>query len=453
MKSLVGNQKTFFNTGQTRSIAFRKIQLKKLHQLLVQNESRLYEAIYSDFKKSEFDTYATELGLIYHEIQVASHKLNRWASVKRARTNIPNLPGKSFIIPEPYGVVLVIGAWNYPYQLSLIPVISALAAGNAVVLKPGELSSASSQIMAQLINQSFDKEYLFVMEGGVEETTELLKQPFDKVFFTGSTKVGKIVYEACARNLVPVTLELGGKSPAFVFPDTDIDVTARRLVWAKFLNGGQTCIAPDYLLVHEEVKERLLSKMVHYIQSYYGENPIQSSALPRIINQRNFNRLVELIDPKKVFYGGHSNLEELFIEPTILTDITFDDLVMQDEIFGPLLPVITFNQPDEIIQQVKKLEKPLALYVFTRSKPIQQTILNQISFGGGCINDAIMHIANGYLPFGGVGGSGTGNYHEESGFRAFSHYKSILKKGFWFEPLFKYPPYTQKKLTWVKRFI
>lgn len=307
--------------------------------------------------------------------------------------------------------------------------------------------------MSLLINQTFDPGYVYVQEGGVEETTELLKQPFDKVFFTGSTRVGKIVYEACARNLTPVTLELGGKSPAFVFPDADLDITARRLVWGKFLNGGQTCIAPDYLLVHESIREQLLSKMVEYIQSFFGSNPMENSALPRIINQQNFDRLTELIDPKKVYYGGKSIKNELFIEPTILTGVTFEDAIMQDEIFGSLFPVISFSQIDDIIQQVKKLDKPLALYIFTKSKSIQRTILEQISFGGGCINDVVMHIANGYLPFGGVGSSGTGNYHEEAGFKAFSHYKSVLKKGYRFEPPFKYPPYTSDKLKWIKRFI
>ena len=451
MKTVFQNQKNFFNSNKTKSIDFRKQQLKKLKKLLKENEDVLFEAIYRDFKKAKFETYTTELSLLYSEIETALSQLNSWSKKKRVRTNFANFPAKSYIIPEPLGVVLVIGAWNYPYQLAIAPAIAALTAGNTVILKPSEIAFHSSAIMAKIINESFDAAVFYVQEGGVPETTTLLELPFDKIFFTGSTAVGKIVYQAAAKNLTPVTLELGGKSPTFVCKDADLEMTAKRMVWAKFLNAGQTCIAPDYVLVEETIKTSFLKAIVRELKKtnycIVNENYVQ------IINDRNFERLKKLIDPNKIYYGGKTDKTERLIYPTILDNCTFDDLVMQEEIFGPILPIISFTSLDEALAKVKEREKPLSCYVFTSSYAIQHKIENELSFGGGAINDAIMHISNDKMPFGGVGASGMGNYHGKFGFDTFSHFKSILNKPTWLEFNFKYSPYTEWKQKIIKMLL
>ncbi len=451
MKTVFQNQKNFFNSNKTKSIDFRKQQLKKLKKLLKENEDVLFEAIYRDFKKAKFETYTTELSLLYSEIETALSQLNSWSKKKRVRTNFANFPAKSYIIPEPLGVVLVIGAWNYPYQLAIAPAIAALTAGNTVILKPSEIAFHSSAIMAKIINESFDAAVFYVQEGGVPETTTLLELPFDKIFFTGSTAVGKIVYQAAAKNLTPVTLELGGKSPTFVCKDADLEMTAKRMVWAKFLNAGQTCIAPDYVLVEETIKTSFLKAIVRELKKtnycIVNENYVQ------IINDRNFERLKKLIDPNKIYYGGKTDKTERLIYPTILDNCTFDDLVMQEEIFGPILPIISFTNLDEALAKVKEREKPLSCYVFTSSYAIQHKIENELSFGGGAINDAIMHISNDKMPFGGVGASGMGNYHGKFGFDTFSHFKSILNKPTWLEFNFKYSPYTEWKQKIIKMLL
>ena len=451
MKTVFQNQKNFFNSNKTKSIDFRKQQLKKLKKLLKENEDVLFEAIYRDFKKAKFETYTTELSLLYSEIETALSQLNSWSKKKRVRTNFANFPAKSYIIPEPLGVVLVIGAWNYPYQLAIAPAIAALTAGNTVILKPSEIAFHSSAIMAKIINESFDAAVFYVQEGGVPETTTLLELPFDKIFFTGSTAVGKIVYQAAAKNLTPVTLELGGKSPTFVCKDADLEITAKRMVWAKFLNAGQTCIAPDYVLVEETIKTSFLKAIVRELKKtnycIVNENYVQ------IINDRNFERLKKLIDPNKIYYGGKTDKTERLIYPTILDNCTFDDLVMQEEIFGPILPIISFTSLDEALAKVKEREKPLSCYVFTSSYAIQHKIENELSFGGGAINDAIMHISNNKMPFGGVGASGMGNYHGKFSFDTFSHFKSILNKPTWLEFNFKYSPYTEWKQKIIKMLL
>jgi aldehyde dehydrogenase (NAD+) len=445
-------QREFFLDDKTKSVKFRLEQLIRFRQILKENEVLLYDAIYADFGKSVFETYETELALIYHEINQAIKKVKQWSKPKKVHTNLANFPGKSRIYSEPFGNTLVIGAWNYPYQLTLVPVVSAIAAGNTVVIKPSELASHTAAIMAKLINENFPKDFLYVQEGGVLETTDLLNQKFDKIFFTGSTRVGRIVYEAAAKNLTPVTLELGGKSPSFVFPDADLKVTAKRIAWGKFLNAGQTCVAPDYVLVHSDVKDRFLEELKNQILQIQGENPKGSESYVRIINKRNFDRLSELIDPDKIYFGGETSVEYLHINPTVLQNVTFNDKVMEEEIFGPILPIIEFNDLEEIITDVKRRPKPLALYVFTKKESIKRKILNEVSFGGGCVNDTIMHLSNPKLPFGGVGSSGMGNYHGKMGFDCFSHKKSVLHKGTWFEPFLKYKPYTnlnKKILKWI----
>ncbi len=425
--------------------------LSQLACVLRENESRLYEAIAGDFNKSEFETYGTELGPLYRDIRGAIKHVHKWAARKRVRTNLLNFPGRSYIIPEPLGVSLVIGAWNYPYHLSLAPVVAAIAAGNTVILKPSELPSATSHVMAEIMNAGFDSELFTVIEGGVSEATELLSLAYDKIFFTGSVPVGRIVYQAAAKHLTPVTLELGGKSPTIVAKDCNIQRTAQRIVWGKFLNAGQTCIAPDYVLVDASIRNELLQAMRTFIEKFgYSE---KNGNYVSIIDDRNFDRLSALIDDSKVFCGGRREAATRRIEPTILRDVSFDDPVMRDEIFGPILPVIDFTDIGAMVREVVSRPKPLACYIFTRDRALRDRLLRGISFGGGAINDTIMHVSNDRLPFGGVGQSGMGSYHGEAGFRAFSHYKSVLDKPTWFEPDIKYPPYSAWKYKWVKRLL
>ena len=450
---IINQQKTFFNSNTTKEVNFRIETLKKLKHILKENEDKLYTAIYSDFKKSEFETYLTEISLIYNEINDSINNLKKWSKRKRVRTNLANFPAKSYIIPEPLGTILVISAWNYPILIALTPVISAIAAGNTVVLKPSEIPNNTSKILSQLINSNFNENLLTVIEGGVETTTELLKQKWDKIFFTGSTNVGKIIYKAAAENLTPVTLELGGKSPTFIFKDCDIKLTAKRIVWAKFLNAGQTCIAPDYLLVEKEIKEKLLDALKTEIELAYPLGNIINENYVQIINDAHFQRLTNLIPTDKIYFGGEQNASERIIQPTLLQNISFEDLIMKEEIFGPLLPVISFDNLDDVISKVKKKEKPLALYIYSKHKKIINKILNEISFGGGAINESLVHLSNPNLPFGGVGASGIGSYHSKAGFDTFTHYKSILHKSFLFEPSIKYLPFTKLKRRILKMLL
>ena len=450
MHEIVSKQRTFFNFQKTKELSFRLQQLKTLEKVLKQNEKLLLEAIYKDFKKSSFETYATELALVYQEITHAKKYLSAWARPKRVATNWVNFPAKSYIIPEPLGVCLVIGAWNYPYNLSLSPVVAAIAAGNTVILKPSEIPSETSKVMHNLISEHFDEAFFTVVEGGIAETTELLKQKFDKIFFTGSTPVGKIIYKAAAEQLTPVTLELGGKSPAFVTASANITMTAKRLVWGKFLNAGQTCIATDYVMVDEAVEAKFLEACKKEIKK--ANYAFENNNYVQIINDNNFERLASLIDTDKVYYGGNTDASQRYIQPTILHNVGFEDPVMQDEIFGPILPIITYTNLSEAIQKVQQLPKPLSCYVFATKASERKQILNTLSFGGGAVNDTVMHITNSNLPFGGVGFSGMGSYHGEAGFKTFSHYKSILHKANWLELPIKYSPISDKKLWWIKQF-
>ena len=450
MHEIVSKQRTFFNFQKTKELSFRLQQLKTLEKVLKQNEKLLLEAIYKDFKKSSFETYATELALVYQEITHAKKYLSAWARPKRVATNWVNFPAKSYIIPEPLGVCLVIGAWNYPYNLSLSPVVAAIAAGNTVILKPSEIPSETSKVMHNLISEHFDEAFFTVVEGGIAETTELLKQKFDKIFFTGSTPVGKIIYKAAAEQLTPVTLELGGKSPAFVTASANITMTAKRLVLGKFLNAGQTCIATDYVMVDEAVEAKFLEACKKEIKK--ANYAFENNNYVQIINDNNFERLASLIDTDKVYYGGNTDASQRYIQPTILHNVGFEDPVMQDEIFGPILPIITYTNLSEAIQKVQQLPKPLSCYVFATKASERKQILNTLSFGGGAVNDTVMHITNSNLPFGGVGFSGMGSYHGEAGFKTFSHYKSILHKANWLELPIKYSPISDKKLWWIKQF-
>jgi len=453
LSAIVEQQRHYFNEGTTKNAKFRKDQLKIFLKALRDNEQLLLDAAWKDLHKSEFETYATELGLVYGEIELAIRKVRKWAKPKDVITNLPNLPGSSFIKPEPFGNCLVIGAWNYPYLLTLGPVIGAMAAGNTILLKPSEITPACSAALANILNNVFDAGYFRVVEGGISETQALLKQKFDYIFFTGSTRVGKIVYKAAAENLTPVTLELGGKCPCIVDQDAALKVAAKRIAWGKFINAGQVCIAPDYLLVHESVKNKLISYIKDYIIQFYGENPQQSPDYVRIGNRPNFEKLKALIDPGKLFYGGQSDEKDLYIAPTILDNVSWDDKVMEEEIFGPVLPVLVFDDFFKIVAQLKRLPKPLALYYFGHNKGKQKLIFNELSFGGGTINDVVMHISNPNLPFGGVGNSGIGNYHGKKGFETFSHHKSLMKRADWIDLPLKYPPYSIGKLNVVKKVL
>ncbi|MEL6811256.1 MAG: aldehyde dehydrogenase family protein [Bacteroidota bacterium] len=450
MEQIVTKQRAFFHTRSTFPIKFRRKQLKKLKKALKAHEKLLFEAIYEDFRKSKFDTYTNELALVYHDINEALKKLPNWSRKKPVRTNLVNFPGKSYVIPEPLGVSLVIGAWNYPYQLSLTPMVAAMAAGCTVVLKPSELPSQTSAAMAQIISETFPESYITVVEGGIPETTQLLKQKFDKIFFTGSTTVGKIIYKAAAEHLTPVTLELGGKSPAFVTANCHLKRTAKRLIWGKFLNSGQTCIAPDYVMVDKRIEEEFLALCKKEIDK--ERFSVGHGNYTQIINDRNLERLASMIDPSKVYCGGTVDREARTISPTILQNVNFKDKVMQEEIFGPILPVIPYTDMDEAIARVRLLPRPLACYVFTKSNKVKKKVIHQIAFGGSTVNDVVMHIANSNLPFGGVGSSGMGNYHGEAGFKAFSFEKAILERSNLFELPLKYFPQTKLKLWLIRQF-
>ncbi|CAM3368006.1 aldehyde dehydrogenase [Aequorivita lipolytica] len=451
MNQIITAQRNFFNSQATKNLHFRKAQLKTLQKALEQNEALLHEAIYKDFKKSEFDNYSTELSLLYKDIKEARSSIFQWASRKNVSTGILNFPASSYIIPEPLGVCLVIGAWNYPYQLSFAPVIAAIAAGNTVILKPSELPTNTAAAMAKIVKENFDPAFFTVVEGGVEETQELLKQKFDKIFFTGSTKVGKIVYKAAAENLTPVTLELGGKSPAIVTESCNLKVSVKRLVWGKFLNAGQTCIAPDYVLVHKSIEQQFLEQTKEEIISQYFS--FENDNYVQIINDRNFERLSKMLVPEKIYYGGETNAETRYIQPTVMQNVTMEDAVMQEEIFGPILPVLTYETIEEAIAKVNSLPKPLSCYLFTKSSSIKKKILKEISFGGGAINETLMHLSNSNLPFGGVGRSGIGSYHGHTGFKTFTHYKSVMDKPTWLDPSIRYSPHTPFRLKLMRWFM
>ena len=362
-QNILSDQRNLFNSQKTKNLKFRKMYLEKLKEVLLKNEELLYDSIYKDFGKSKFDTFTTEISFVLKDIDYFLKNLNSLAKPKKVRTNLANQLGSSKIYPEPLGCTLVIGAWNYPYQLSLSPVVAALAAGNTCILKPSEIAENTMKAMAKIINENFPKDYFYVAEGGIEETTEILKLKFDKIFFTGSPKVGQIIYEAAAKHLTPVTLELGGKSPAIVTSSANFEVAAKRIVWGKFLNAGQTCVAPDYILVDEKVKDSFLDSLQSYIQKFNYHS--ESENYTQIINQRNFDRLVNLIDQEKVYFGGKTDAAKRYIEPTIMHDVTWNDKVMQEEIFGPILPVLTFKNFNEALLQIAAYEKPLSAYLFS----------------------------------------------------------------------------------------
>lgn len=434
------------------NIETRKNSLKKLLTNVINYEDEIIKALYDDFKKPAFESVATETSYIISDLKDTIATIDKYVKPQKVTFNLLNFPSNDYIISEPYGKVLIIAPWNYPFQLAICPLVAAVAAGNTVVLKPSELTPHTSAIIAKIISESFDKNHVSVEQGGQEKSTELLSQRWDYIFFTGSVAVGKIVAKAAALNLTPVTLELGGKSPCIVDQTAKMALTAKRIVWGKFINAGQTCIAPDFILVHQSVKANLLSELKNEIIKAYGNDIKNSPDLARIINLKNWERLVGYIQSDKVIFGGETEKETLFIAPTLIDEPELKSDVMQNEIFGPLLPIISYQNENELKAIIESYEKPLSLYVFTERTDFANEIMNQFSFGGGCINDTIMHIANKRLPFGGVGHSGMGAYHGKYSFDTFSHKKSISKKGTWLDVPLRYAPYKDKVTTLRKLF-
>lgn len=450
---VIASQQDFIAAGGTRTLEFRRAQLLKLKEAVKSHESEIREALLQDLGKSEFEGYMTEIGYLYDTISYTLKHLKRWMRPQRVKTPLVHFGSKSAIYREPYGSVLIIGPFNYPFMLMLDPLVGALAAGNCAVLKPSEYTPHVSAVIAQMVSAYFSPDIIQVIEGGKETTSELIHAPFDLIFFTGSPEIGKVVMKAAAERLVPVVLELGGKSPCIVDADADLELAAKRIIWGKFVNMGQTCVAPDYVLAHRNIKQALIKKLKQQITTFYGEIPRKSPDLGRIVNERHWDRLNGLLDAEKVVAGGDGNREELYLAPTIMDGVTWEDPVMQEEIFGPILPILEMDHLDQAIQMIHRRPKPLALYLFTKSKYSEREVLGQVSFGGGCVNDVLMHLATPYLPFGGVGNSGMGSYHGHYSFEAFSHRKGVLHKSTSFNPDMMYPPYTPKKLQLVRRFL
>ncbi|WP_440109404.1 aldehyde dehydrogenase [Paenibacillus sp. QZ-Y1] len=427
-KQLVTEQRTFFYTGQTKNIEYRIGALQQLRQGIEKYQQRILDALRTDLNKSQAEAYGSEIRIVLGELDFALEHLKEWATPRSVPTNSAMPDGVSTIYPEPYGVALIIAPWNYPFQLAFGPLIGAIAAGNCAIIKPSELTPAVSRLTYDLVHEIFPKEYVTVMEGEVETSTALLKEKFDYIFFTGSTGVGRIVMKAAAEHLTPVTLELGGKSPAIVYEDADLELAAQRIVRGKFLNAGQTCVAPDYLLVHEKVHDKLLDLIGAEIKDKFGDDVLQNADFPHIVNARNFDRLAVFLKDGNALIGGRSERDQLLIEPTVLGDVNWDSPVMQEEIFGPILPVFKYSDLNPMLNEIVRRPKPLALYLFTQDEELQNRVLNQVSFGGGCINDTLSHMTSHYLPFGGVGESGMGSYHGQQSFDVFSHHKSVLKR-------------------------
>jgi len=450
LSEVIQNQREYFLTGRTRDTQFRIAQLRKLKELIISHEKTIYEALKKDFNKSPFETYMSENGYMVMELDYFIKNLKKWTKPRRLPSNLLSFPSSSFLMYEPYGLSLIIAPWNYPFQLAIGPLAGAMAAGNCAVLKPSELTPSTSALMATLINDHFDKAYIHVVEGGAEVSQALLKEKFDYIFYTGGIKVGRIIAEAAARHLTPATLELGGKSPCIVDGSMNMKLAARRIVWGKFFNYGQTCVAPDYIYVNKDHRDHLLQALQSEITAAYGEDPENSEDLPRIVNLNHFNRIKSLIPAEKVYFGGEYDEKRLYIAPTLLKDVTWEDTVMQEEIFGPILPVLSYDDIDEVIHTLKRKEKPLALYVFSTRKPFIRKVLQELSFGGGSVNDTVVHYGNPHVPFGGVGHSGYGAYHGKHSFETFSHKKGIVKKGNWLDVPVRYAPYNSK-LKWLKR--
>lgn len=444
----------YFKQGNTQSISFRKQQLLALKQSLLKHEHAIYEALYLDLKKEKEEAYITELGFVLNEINYCLKKIDAWAKPKRVSTNLLNLPSSSFIYNEPKGVVLIIGPWNYPLQLLFAPLVGAMAAGNTVVLKPSEFAPATSAIMKQIMAETFTPNYILYVEGdGATVIPEMMNSfVFDHVFYTGSTAVGKIINQNAAPNLVPTTLELGGKSPAVITQYANLQVAAKRIAVVKFSNCGQMCVAPDYLLVHQSVKEKFVHELQQTINQFYNPQNNTAENYGKIINEKQFNRLVSYLQNEAIISGGNYDVANLYIQPTLIESPSLDSPIMQNEIFGPLLPIYSYKNNEEALAIIEQYKNPLAFYVYSQNKEEQEFWLQKVPSGGACVNNCSWHLTNHHLPFGGRGNSGLGNYHGRHSFTTFSHQKGVLKTPTWFNPAIKFPPFAGK-LNLLKKFL
>ncbi|HAC15453.1 MAG TPA: aldehyde dehydrogenase family protein [Bacteroidetes bacterium] len=450
IQSVFENQQNYFRSGQTLDLNFRVQQLKKLRSVVSSYNVQICEAMFQDMAKPEPESQLTEIITVLHEIDHHIKNLKKWAKPKKARGSLLTIPSSSRIYQQPYGVTLIISAWNYPFYLMIMPLIGAISAGNTAILKPSEMAPHTSTLIKKMLDESFDSGFISTIEGGVEITSHLLELPFNKIFFTGSTYVGRIVMSQAAKHLTPVTLELGGKSPAIIHRDSNMEVATKRIWWGKCVNAGQTCVAPDYVLVHESIKDEFIAKSRSILNEFYPNGYKVGENYTKIINQKHFDRIIELTKGCNIVLSGTVDRDLLLIEPMLITDVKWDHPIMNEEIFGPILPVLTYRDETDLLNQLSYQPNPLALYLFTKSESLEQNVIQNISFGGGCINDTMSHLGNSNLPFGGIGKSGIGNYHGESSFNVFSHSKSMLKRSFWPDPSLRYPP-LGNKIEWIKK--
>ena len=453
INEILEKQRVYFSRGITLDVNHRIAVLKLLRDAIKRNEEKIAKAIKSDLGKSAEESYMCETGLVISEISYMIKHVRRFAKDKTVATPITNFCSHSFVKSSPYGNVLIMSPWNYPFLLTIDPLADALAAGNTAIVKPSAYSPETSKVIKEIIEECFSEDYVAVVTGGREENNSLLNCKFDYIFFTGSKNVGTYVMEKAASNLTPVTLELGGKSPCIVHKDADIKLSARRIVFGKYLNCGQTCVAPDYVLCHRDVKDKFVQEVKKEIVRQYGENPIDNQSYGKIINERHFDRICSLIDQSKTVHGGKSDKKSLKIQPTVMDNVTFDDAVMQEEIFGPVMPIIVYEDIDSVIEQINSHDKPLAFYVFTKSNKLAHKLLSVCSFGGGCINDVVIHLATSNMGFGGVGESGMGSYHGKSGFDTFSHKKSIVDKKRFIDLPMRYQPYNKLYMKLIRMFL
>ena len=438
--AIIARQREYFLSGATATEDFRRARLRELQDAITSHESPLLDALHADLRKSRIDAYASEVGYLLGEIRHALSHLHRWMKPRRRKAPWMAWPASAEVRREPYGVSLIIGPWNYPLQLLLAPLVSSIAAGNTAVLKPSELAPHTSAAVAEMMRRTYRSEYIAVAEGGRQTAESLLNEKFDKIFFTGGTEVGRVVMTAAARHLTPVTLELGGKSPCIVAADAPVSTTARRIAWGKFMNAGQTCVAPDFMLVHHSIATPLADAMKSAIHEFYGENPQRSADYGRIINERHFTRLTSLLEHGRILHGGRTDAADLYIAPTMIGDVSWDSPIMGEEIFGPILPIITYDDIDDMLATLRGRPSPLALYLFTADRTLREKVLAGTRSGGVCINDTITHLLSRELPFGGLGDSGMGSYHGRAGFEAFTHERSILRRTLTQDPRFRYPP-------------
>ena len=452
LKSIINNQIDYFNSRKTLNVNFRIQLLKSLKKEIELNEKEIENALNKDLGKSNGESYLTEIWFVYSEIKIALKNIKKWVKRKPIRSSLLNFPSSDFIVPEPYGNTLHISPWNYPFQLSIAPLVGAIAAGNTVLLKPSEYSINTSIILEKILAKVFDDGFVKVVQGGPEVASKLLEFKWNYIFFTGSITVGKIVAQQAAKHLTPVTLELGGKNPCVIDETASIKVTAKRIVWGKFTNCGQTCIAPDFLIVNRKIKEKLIKEIINQLSVAYSNKPIESIEYGRIISEKHMNYLSSLLEDQKILYGGHFDIEKKYFEPTIIEINNFDSKLMKEEIFGPILPIVEYDNFNEVDEIIKRYKHPLAMYIFTKNIAFGKKFLESYPFGGGAINDTVVHIANDRLPFGGIGSSGMGKYHGKSTFETFSHYKPYISRPLWIDPPLRYPPF-KNKINFMKKIL